>query len=198
MEGWNFQDEGQNKHGSTKAGHLLKYMIYDRTVSKNGFTCSGTYPSKPAGNKFTLTSTDPLFIRVYADTQAQCHFAVGFGQCFGQAWVHLGCLELLDSGVGSSWEDYAKKEYGKMLSRGPEHAQSMAFAVPSKRIWRKHICFPQSIWTLQASCAMWKSTGNCTAMVEVIPHPGCCNGPNTWQQYWIDVRIFFLHGLQQH
>ena len=169
--------------------HDVSFTFDDRTVSKNGFTCSGTYPSEPAANKFTLTSKDPLFIRVYADTQAQCCFAVGFGQCFGQAWVHLGCMELLYSGVGSSWEDYAKKEYGKMLSRGPEHAQSMARVYG---MWRKHICFPQSIWTLQTSCAMWKSTGNCTTMVEVIPHPGCCNGPNTWQSYSIDVSDFFL------
>ena len=76
-----------------------------------------------------------------------------------------------------------------MLSRGPEHAQPITWEVPPNRMWRKHICFPQSIWTLQTSCAMWKSTGNCTAMVEVIPHPGCCNGPNTWQSYRIDVSV---------
>ena len=178
--------------------HDVSFTFDDRTVTKNGFTCSGTYPSEPAGNDFTLTSTDPLFIRVYADTQAQCHFVVGFGQCFGKAWVHLGCLELLCSGVGFSWKDYAKKEHDKMLSRGPEHAQSMARAIPLYEMCRKHICFPQSIWTLQTSCTMWKSTGNCTAMVEVIPHPGCCNGPNTWQPYRIDVSDIFLHGLPQH
>ena len=178
--------------------HGVTLTFDDRTVSKNGFTCSGTYPSEPAGNKFTLTSTHPLFIRVYADSQSQCHFAVGFGQCFGQAWVHLGCWELLDSGVGPSWKDYAKKEHAKMLSRGPDHAQSIAGAVSPYMMCRKHICFPQSIWTLQTSCAMWKSTGNCTAMVEVIPHPGCCNGPNTWQSYSIVVSVFFFHGLHQH
>ena len=178
--------------------HDVTFTFDDSTVSKNGFTCSGTYPSGPAGNKFTLTCTDPLFIRVYADSQTQCCFAVGFGQCFGQAWIHLGCLELLHSGVGSSWEDYAKKECGKMLSRGPEHAQSMARAVAQNRMWRKHICFPQSIWTLQTSCVMWKSTGNCKVMVEVIPHSGCCYGPNTWQSYWIGVSDFFLHELHQH
>ena len=172
--------------------HDVTFTFDDRTVSKNGFTCSGTYPSEPAGNKFTLTSKDPLFIRVYANSKAQCHFSVGFGQCFGQAWVHLGCLELLHSGVGSSWEDYAKKEYGKMLSRGPEHAQSMARVVSPSNMCRKHICFPQSIWTLQTSCTMWKSTGNCTAVVDIISHSGCCNGPNTWQLYMIDVSDFFL------
>ena len=172
--------------------HGVTFTIDDRTVSKNGFTCSGTYPSEPAGNKFTLTSTNPLFIRVYADSQAQCHFIVGFGQCFGQAWVHLGCLELFDSDVGSSWKDYHKKEHAKMLSMGPEHAQSMARAGFLHSMCKKHICFPESIWTLQTSCTMWESTGNWTAMVEVIPHPGCCNGPNTWHLYEINVSDFFL------
>ena len=173
--------------------HDVTLAFDDRTVSKNGFTCSGTYPSEPVGNEFMLTSTNPLFIRVYADSQAQCHFAVGFGQCFGQAWVHIGCLELQHSSGGSSWKDYAKKEYVKMLSRGSEHAQSMAEAISPYQMCRKHICFPQSIWTLKTSCAMWESTGNYTAMVEVIPHPGCCNGPNTWQSYRTDVSDFFFY-----
>ena len=64
--------------------HNITFTFDDRTVSKSGFTCSGTYPSEPAGNELFLTSTDPLFIRVYADSQAQCHFVVGFGWWFGQ------------------------------------------------------------------------------------------------------------------
>ena len=180
--------------------HEVTLTFDDRTVSKNGFTCSGTYPNEPAGNECTLTSTDPLFIRVYTNNQAQCYFAVGLGQCFGQQWVHLDCLELLHSGVGSPWRDYAKKVYDKMLSRGPEHAYNIAWVVSfPDRMWRKHICLPQSLWTLQTSCVMWKSTGNWTAMIEIIPHPGCCNGPNTWMEYVTDVSDFFLHELlHQH
>ena len=113
----------------------------DKTITRNGFTCSGTYPREPTGNIFTLTSTDPLCIRIYTDSQAQCHFAVGFGQCFGQEWIHLGCQEFLHSGVGFSWKDYAKKTYDKMLSRGPEHAQSMAGAVSPYKMGRNIFTF---------------------------------------------------------
>jgi len=38
-----------------------------------------------------LADTCPLCARVYSDSQADCYFAVAFGQCFGQDWIHFAC-----------------------------------------------------------------------------------------------------------
>jgi len=54
-----------------------------------------------------LADTHPPCVRVYSDSQANYYFAVAFGQCFGQDWIHFACTSASD---GHSWEDYAGEE----------------------------------------------------------------------------------------
>ncbi|KAL4063529.1 hypothetical protein V8B97DRAFT_2011603 [Scleroderma yunnanense] len=138
--------------------HDITFEIDDDAIIKNGFTYCGTYPRELAGNIFTLTSTDLL---------TDCHLAVGFGQCFGQDWIHVvygkfasGCL--LDCAT----------EYNKMLVRGLEHARSMAEVRSGGgrygRVWVRHTCLLRSTSTLRTSCIMWESSGNFGVKIEVI------------------------------
>jgi len=80
----------------------------------DGFTCCDEYPKAFSEKTFTLTSTDPLCVKTYFDSQAKHRFSVGFGQCFGKGWIHVGS-------VGSNiihpppWEDYTSDKYVDML-----------------------------------------------------------------------------------
>ena len=69
--------------------HNAIFEIEDDAIVESGLTYCGTFPSKLSGNVLTLTSSDPLCIKVYSDSQSGCRFAVGIGQCFGQDWIHF-------------------------------------------------------------------------------------------------------------
>ncbi|KAL4063530.1 hypothetical protein V8B97DRAFT_1876750 [Scleroderma yunnanense] len=155
------------------------FEIDDSAITKNGFTYCGAYPSTLRGNTFMLTSTDPLCIKVYSDTQANCRFAVGFGQCFGQDWIH--CVSEKPSNE-HSLENYSRFEYDKMMARGLEHAQSMpemyAQGGHYGRVWVRHTCLASSTWTVRTSCIVWKSSRNRGVRIDVFRHP--CSVPDKW------------------
>ncbi|KAL4063526.1 hypothetical protein V8B97DRAFT_1876766 [Scleroderma yunnanense] len=152
--------------------HDVTFEIDDSAVTRNGFTYCDTYPSELTGNRLTLTGTDPLCVKVYSHSEADCRFAVGFGQCFGQDWMHV----IYEKPISEySWWKYAIEERRKMLVRGPEHAQSMA-ELRSRggrygRVWIKHTCLPGSTWIVRTSCIVWKSSRKCGVMVDVFQYP---------------------------
>jgi len=144
------------------------FEIYDSTISK-GFTCSATWPEETiTGNTVTLGTADPLCVKCYSCSQEH-HFAVGFGQCFGQNWIHVVCEEL---GIPSfSVQPY----YGPMLDRAPEHAQSMKKARSGGERCQVYILqtrLPRSTWILQTSYVMWKRSGVYGIKLEVFQDPG--------------------------
>jgi len=144
----------------------------DEAVFERGFSCSSTYPNELMdGNKVELNSSDPLCARSYANSLTNSHFSVGFGQCFGQVWIHVFHEERSKIFAGS--EEDAKEEYNKILIRGPEHAQSMAESYPGpSHICIKHTRLPH--WTVRTSCMMWKDSRKYPVRIEVIQHPGSC------------------------
>ena len=164
----------------------------DGAVFEHGFSCSSTYPKEFMGsNKVELTSSNPLCVRTYAHRLANCHFSVGFGQCFGLVWIHVSPAERSKVFITSE-EDNVKKEYNEMLLRGPEHAQSMAEVYPDPSgICIKHTRLPQTVWMVQTSCVMWKDSRKYPVAIEVIKHPGFCPGSEKWRWYepfaWIDL-----------
>jgi len=168
------------------------FEIDDSAIPENGLTYCGAYPPTLTGNTLILTSTDPLCVRVYSDSRMNCRFAVGFGQCFGQDWIHFVC-EVPAGGYG--WETYAREEYRKMLAGGQEHAQSMAEARSRCQRYR-HVCVKHtrlgSTWTVRTSCAVWDSSRNTGVKIEVFRHPGFRNGPDEWTGFRVDVGGFFL------
>ncbi|KAL4071631.1 heterokaryon incompatibility protein-domain-containing protein [Scleroderma yunnanense] len=155
--------------------HRATFEVDDSAITKNGFAYSCTYPPELTGNTITLTSTDPLCIKVYSDTQANCLLSVGFGQCFGQNWIHFIYGR-------PSWGMWTTFEYDQMLVGGPEYARSM----PEMRfrggcygrVWVKHTRLPRSTWTVQTSCVMWESSRSCGIKIDVFRNP--YNGSDEW------------------
>ncbi|KIM65460.1 hypothetical protein SCLCIDRAFT_1212178 [Scleroderma citrinum Foug A] len=167
------------------------HKIDDGAITKNGFTYCGAYPLEFTGNALTLTSTNPLCVKVYSNSQANRRFAVGLGQCFGQDWIHVVSEE-----PGSpitwqpSWEDYARAEYEKMLFRTPEHVQSMDRARSGAERYGR-VCvlqtrLPQSTWTVHTSCVVWKSSKMCEVKFEVFSYPGFGNVSGEWSGLDVD------------
>ncbi|KAL4082132.1 heterokaryon incompatibility protein-domain-containing protein [Scleroderma yunnanense] len=160
--------------------HHATFEIDDSAIIQNGFTYRGAYPSNLTGNTLTLTSHDPLCVKVYSDTQGDCRIAVGFGQCLGQDWIHVIYGKPTRE---YSWEMYARSAYGKMLVKGPEYARSMAEARSRGgrygRLLVKHTCLAESTWTVQTSCIMWESSRNCGVRIDAFRYP--YDGPDKWR-----------------
>ena len=164
------------------------FEIDDSAITEQRLTYCGAYPSELTGNTLTLTGTDFLRVRVYLDTRANYRFAVGFGQCFGQDWIHFVCQAPANE---CPWKDYAKEEYKKMLVRGPEHARSIAETrcrgKDYGRVWVKHTSLLGSDWTMRTSRVVWESSGNSGVQFEAFRHGGLRNGPQEWTCFDIDV-----------
>ncbi|KAL4070146.1 heterokaryon incompatibility protein-domain-containing protein [Scleroderma yunnanense] len=155
------------------------FEIDDSAITKNGFKYLGTYPPNTE-NAFKLTATDPLYVKVYSDSQSGRRIAVGFGQCFGQDWIHFVFENPTNQYL---WRTYARFERDNMLLRGPEHAQSMAEVRSGGgrygRVCVKHTCLlPGSTRTVRTSCVVWESSGNCGVKIEVPRYS--YNGPDKW------------------
>ena len=164
------------------------FEIDDSAIYKEGFTSSATCPEGLiTGNMVTLSTTDPFCVVGYSCSQ-EYHFAVGFGQCFGQNWTHVVC----EKSCTISWNTY-----DLMLERAPEHAQSMKKARSGAARCQVYILqtrLPQSTWILQTSCVMWNSSRMCGVKLEVFRDPGFGNLSGQWTGFDVDVsRFFFVH-----
>ncbi|KAL4068453.1 heterokaryon incompatibility protein-domain-containing protein [Scleroderma yunnanense] len=148
------------------------FEIDDSAITQNGLRSCGTYPSKLTQNTLTLTSTNPLCVKVYSD--------MGFGQWFGQAWIHVVCEEHASR---RPWENYAKEQYHNMLAKGAEHAiilrNSRSLGGHYPQFCVRHTDLPGSTWTVRTSCVMWKS-GNRGVKVEAFQYPSFCNISSGW------------------
>ena len=172
------------------------FEIDDIAITENGFTHCGAYPLQLTGNTLTLADTDPLCVGVYSDGQANCYFAIAFGQCFGQDWIHYACTSASE---GHSWEDYAKEEHRRMLISGPEHAQSMAETHSSgergDHVWIIQTLLPESTWTLRTSRIIWQSS-RIGVRLEVFRYPDSNNVSGKWKTFHVEVSgISCTHSL---
>ena len=170
------------------------FEIDDSAIVENGLTCSNVYPPELTGNALTLTGANPFCIRVYSDSQTNCRFAVAFGQCFGQDWIHCVCEV---PAHGFSWFD--EEEF---LVRGPERVQSMAEAPPRGerygRVWVKHTSLPRSTCIVRTSRIVWERS-RIGVRVEVFRHPCFHNGPDEWKILGVEVSgLFIVHTYDYH
>ena len=176
------------------------FEIDDETVSESGFSCSSTYPSEFMGhNKVELTSSNPLCVRTYANTsRANCHFSVGFGQSFGQVWIHVFYDERSRIFMGSE-EDNVKEEYNKLLIRGPEHAQSMAGAYRGPSCFCiKHTRLPRMTQrAVRTSCVMRADSREYPVAIEVIQPLGSYPGSEKWRGYNRFAKIDLGHRVSR-
>ncbi|KAL4070122.1 heterokaryon incompatibility protein-domain-containing protein [Scleroderma yunnanense] len=169
----------------------VTFEIDDSAITNNGFTCCSTYrvndEAEDEGgddrHTFTLTSIDPLCINVYSDHRNDCCFAVGFGQCLGQDWMHVFYEQPTEKGQLARDPSLA---FFDMLSSGPDYAKSMAEARRSygHHVWVKHFCFPGSTWTIRTSCIVWDRSRNRGAKIEVFQHP--YSGPEKWIGFLVE------------
>ncbi|KAL4076543.1 heterokaryon incompatibility protein-domain-containing protein [Scleroderma yunnanense] len=164
------------------------FEIDDSAIVQNSLIYCGMYPWESKGNTLKLTDNKFLCVRVYADNQANCRFAVAFGHCGGQDWIHL-IYEEHASTTQHSWKDYAKQEYNKMRVSGPEHAKSMAKARSRGsrhcvRVMQTHL--PRSGWTVRTSCVEWDGSMICGVRIDAFQNPGFSSISNEWRCIEVD------------
>jgi len=169
------------------------FEVDDSTLTENGFTCCDTYPKAFSEKRFTLTSTDPLCLKVYFDSQANHRFSVSFGHCFGKGWIHVGSVE---SNIIRPPEDYTWYEYFEMLVNTPEYAQPMNKARSGSEGYGQ-ICvmqtrLPETTKILQISSVIWNSSRMCGVKLDVFHDPGVCDISGEWTAFNVDVGGF-LH-----
>ena len=161
------------------------FEIDDSAIHKEGFAYSGTCPQGfMTRNTVTLRITNPLCVKGYSCRQGY-HFAVGFGQSFGQDWIHVIC----ENSDTISWNIY-----DLMLERAPEHAQSMKkarFGAARCQVYILQTRLPRSTWILQTSWVMWKNSRMCGVKLEVFWDPGFSNLSGEWTGFDVDASRFF-------
>ena len=157
----------------------VTFEIDDSATTENGFTCSNKYPPQPTENTLALTSTSPLCIRTYSEKQGNSRFAVAFGQCFGQDWIHL-----IDDPPG----DLSWSSMGVLMVKAPDHSQSMA-DVPSRGVWVRHMCIPGSTWIVRTRRVVWGKS-RIGIQMEVFQNSRFRDGLDEWQTHDIEVSDF--------
>ncbi|KAL4078823.1 hypothetical protein V8B97DRAFT_1864703 [Scleroderma yunnanense] len=182
----------------------LTFELDEKMISEGGFTYCGTFPTPggTTGTTLTVTSTNPLFVRVYANRKAKLRFAVGFGQWFGEEWIDVFCEEPWFSDHEQSWETFAEKGYQTIWMRGAERAALIAEARSEgshhSQVYAMHTRIPRSIWNVKTSGVRKKcQSSNHIVVVEVIRQPGFCYGPQ-WTRFDVDVGGLMIHHNQLH
>ncbi|KAL4070111.1 heterokaryon incompatibility protein-domain-containing protein [Scleroderma yunnanense] len=160
----------------------VTFEIDDSAITNDGFTCCTTYKDSYDRNTLTLTNTEPVYVRFYSNSQHDCYFAVGFGQCFGKDWIHV-CKSLSETTEQALNRDII---FRNMLSSGPDYARStdnMHYQSRQYACMVKHFCLPGSTCTIRASRVVWNSSRNRGVKIEVFGHP--YSGP----EKWIDIHV---------
>lgn len=133
-------------------------------------------------NTVTVTNTKFLRIKIYDNWQADCHFAVSFGRCFGRDWIHV-CAMRPDL-YHESFRADGITTYLNLLHGAPGYARSMHGAYSRSgrydRVWAKRTCLPGSAWTVRISCVLWENSRSRGVRIEVFQDPSLCNGPDEW------------------
>ena len=169
------------------------FEVDDSTLTENGFTCCDTCPKAFSEKTFTLTSTNPLCLKVYFDSQANYRFSVGFGQCFGKGWIHVGSVE---SNIihPPPWKYYTKYRYFEMLDNTAEYTQPMNKARSGSegygQIYVMQTRLPRTR-VLQISFVMLNSSRMCGVKLEVFDDPSFCDVSGEWTAFDVDVGSFF-------
>ena len=173
--------------------HDVTLKIDDSAIIENGFTCCDMHPPELTGNTLTLIGIRSPCVRVYSHSQTNCCFAVTFGQCFGQDWIH--CISEVPSS-GLPWFT----EFHKMLVSGPERVQSVA-NVHSRgkhygRIWVNHTHLPGSTWIVRTSRVVWERS-RIGVRIEVFCYPDFRSVSHEWKILDVGVgRPFIIvHGM---
>ena len=175
----------------------VTFEIDDNAVTENGFTCSDEYPLRGdaltlAATSPTLTTTSPICVRSYFDRQDHRCFAVVFGQCFGQDWIHL---------INDPLDEFSRYNTGDLLVKGPDRSRSMA-DVPSRRdcrgrIWVHYMRVPGSTWIVRTRRVVWERS-RIGVQIEVFQGSHFRNGLDSWRTFNIEVSGFLAVCMQYY
>ena len=170
------------------------FDLNDSVLAENGITCCDTYPKTFTGKTLTLTSIDPLCVKVYSDGLTNHRFVVGLGQSFGKDWIRVVSDE---SNIipRPSWQDCTERKYYETLVGTAEHAQHMDMARSgAERDGQACIMqtrLPRTTGILQISSVMWKSSRMCGVKFEVFHDPDFGDVSGEWTAFNVDVGSFF-------
>ena len=173
--------------------------IDNSALRKDDFVSSHSWPTWPkdifTGNMVTLSTTDPLCYNHYICRRGTYEFVVGFGQCFGQNWIH--------SITASSKEAFGYHQdcHDELQAKAPERAQSMKRACSgAASCW---VCdmetpLPRSTWVLQTSCVKWQRSRRCGVELEVFQDPSFGNVSDEWIGFAVEVDSFSYRQADFH
>ena len=170
------------------------FELDDSTLTENGFTCCDMYPNKFSSNTITLTSTDSHCVKVYSDNLAGHHLVVGFGKCFGKAWIVIS--DESESNPQVSWKGHTLYKYVEMLVGAPEYAQHMNKAHSGSECSDAQVCVLQThlpqTRILQIVSIMWKGSRMCGVNLDVFHDSGFSDISGEWIAFDVDVHSFFF------
>lgn len=148
----------------------VTFKIDDRTVPYYGFTRRDVFPDVDevsfAGNSFTVSNTSPLAIVRYTNSAIDVSFAIAFGCCFCQDWVHVICDEQATD---------VEKVHRVVWNAGAEYARVMAevrFGERGRPHYVKHEPLPRTMWTVRVICGGLEESSDRRVTVDVVPLPG--------------------------
>ncbi|KAI6028861.1 hypothetical protein F5J12DRAFT_398310 [Pisolithus orientalis] len=147
----------------------ITFKLDDRMVPYYGFTRTDVLPDGEslAGNSLRLSDTSPLAIVSYVNSAVNSSFAIAFGFCFGQDWVHIICDEHEAIDV--------EKVHRRVWNTGAEYARVMSevrFGKRGRPHYAKHEPLPCTIWTVKVICGGLEDSSDRRVTVDVIPLPG--------------------------
>ena len=153
----------------------VTFEIDDSAITDNGFT--ETCATEDT-DTLTLSTTNPYRIRMYYDNRSNGRFAVIFGQCFGQDWIHL---------VNNPSDQFSPSDIGELMVKELDRIASM----PSRgdcggRIWVHHMCLPGSTWIVQTRRVVWERS-RIGIQIGVFRDSHFRNGLGEWKAFDIEV-----------
>lgn len=165
--------------------HDFIFKVDDRTIPYYGFSRRDVFPKEVVSTEDTITLSRacPLAVILYANGKPNGYFAVAFGHCFGQDWVHVIADE-----QGSSPPSDAIGVYDRMWNAGAEYARRMGEARlgthsgsqrEPHRI--KHSHLKESIFGVEVVCGKSEKSDHCKVTIDVVKCPGCCQQPLEWE-----------------
>ena len=164
----------------------ITFEVDDSAVVENGFTHCDVYPSHFEGKTPTVTGTNPLYVKVYTHMQANHRFAVAFGQCFGQDWIHV---------VDNPISKFSTSHREELLVTGPEECDQFITEASLRGegygcVWVNYTHLIGSPWIVRTSRILWERS-KIGVRMEVFRHPSFITIPVKWMAFDVEVGQFF-------
>ena len=160
-------------------------------ITDKGFTEAG---ATQGTETLTLTPAYPYRLRKYDEKRGNGRFAVVFGQCAGQGWIHL---------IHKPPKFFSPYDTGENAFKGLERMVDIASRGDfHDRIWVHHICLPESTWIVQTRRVVWEKS-RIGIQIEVFQDSRFRHGLDEWKAFDVEasgslvMHMDYCHGLQR-